>query len=124
MSQIRDKKSVEENGKMDLRAEKGQRKPGSPVSIQNQNKMRSAMSKSDKKEPYPVINILECKACGRCILACPKGVLSMSEELNERGYHYVVYKGKGCTGCASCYYTCPEPLAIEIHIPLKEEEAE
>lgn len=82
------------------------------------------MSKSDKKEPYPVINILECKACGRCILACPKGVLSMSEELNERGYHYVVYKGEGCSGCANCYYTCPEPLAIEIHIPLKEEEAE
>ncbi|MBP2171785.1 4Fe-4S dicluster domain-containing protein [Methanococcus voltae] len=69
--------------------------------------------------PYPVINILECKACERCIIACPKDVLYMSEEFNERGYHFVKYNGEGCTGCANCYYTCPEPLAIEVHIPLK-----
>ena len=74
----------------------------------------------EKKDPYPVINMLECKACGRCIIACPKDVLRMSECLNERGYHYVEYVGSGCIGCANCYYTCPEPLAIEIHIPLKE----
>jgi 2-oxoisovalerate ferredoxin oxidoreductase delta subunit len=79
------------------------------------------MSKNDK-EPYPVINTLECKACGRCLLACPKGVLFMSENLNVRGYNYIEYKGEGCSGCLSCYYTCPEPLAIEIHIPLKDEE--
>jgi 2-oxoisovalerate ferredoxin oxidoreductase delta subunit len=53
-------------------------------------------------------------------MACPKDVLRMSECLNERGYHYVEYVGSGCIGCANCYYTCPEPLAIEIHIPLKE----
>lgn len=74
----------------------------------------------EKKEPYPVINKIECKACERCIVACPKSVLKMSDELNERGYNYVEYVGEGCTGCANCYYTCPEPLAIEIHIPLKE----
>jgi len=78
---------------------------------------------TEKREPYPVINILECKACGRCIIACPKDVLMMSEMINERGYHYVEYVGKGCTGCANCYYTCPEPLAIEIHIPLKNKQA-
>ena len=43
----------------------------------------------------------------------------MSDSLNERGYHYVVYTGEGCTGCGDCYYTCPEPLAIEVHIPKK-----
>ncbi|MDW7733105.1 MAG: ferredoxin family protein [Methanolobus sp.] len=74
----------------------------------------------EKKEPYPVINILECKACGRCIVACPKDLLKLSDDLNERGYRYVEYVGEGCTGCANCYYTCPEPLAIEIHIPAKE----
>lgn len=73
-----------------------------------------------KKEPYPVLNSIECKACGRCIVACPKGVLSMGHMLNERAYHYVEYTGSGCIGCANCYYTCPEPLAIEIHIPLKD----
>jgi 2-oxoisovalerate ferredoxin oxidoreductase delta subunit len=71
----------------------------------------------EKREPYPVINILECKECERCILACPKHLLKMSNQINERGYHYIIFKGEGCTGCASCYYTCPEPHAIEVHIP-------
>ena len=73
----------------------------------------------EKKDPYPVINKLECKACERCILACKKGVLEMSNNVNPRGYHYVIFTGEGCTGCGDCYYTCPEPLAIEVHIPKK-----
>ena len=73
----------------------------------------------EKKEPYPVINELECKACERCILACRRGVLEMSNDVNPRGYHYVIFTGEGCTGCGDCYYTCPEPLAIEVHIPKK-----
>ncbi|MFI4911536.1 MAG: ferredoxin family protein [Sedimentisphaeraceae bacterium JB056] len=77
------------------------------------------MSDNNKKEPYPVINILECKACGRCIVACPKGVLKMSDKINERGYHYVEFSGEGCIGCANCFYTCPEPNAIEVHVPDK-----
>lgn len=43
----------------------------------------------------------------------------MSDDVNSRGYHYAVYEGEGCTGCGDCYYTCPEPLAIEVHIPRK-----
>lgn len=81
------------------------------------------MSKS-REEPYPVINTLECKACERCILACRSSVLKMSDEVNKRGYRYVVYEGEGCTGCGDCYYTCPEPLAIEVHIPKKTEKKE
>ena len=73
-----------------------------------------------KKQPYPLIRVLECKACGRCIIACPKGLLTMSDDINMRGYHYVEYSGADCNGCANCYYNCPEPLAIEIHIPEKD----
>jgi 2-oxoisovalerate ferredoxin oxidoreductase delta subunit len=76
------------------------------------------MSK-EKKEPYPLINNLECKGCERCIIACREGVLEMSDDVNQRGYHYAVYRGQGCTGCGDCYYTCPEPLAVEVHIPKK-----
>ncbi|HHY00180.1 MAG TPA: ferredoxin family protein [Methanothermobacter sp.] len=72
-----------------------------------------------KKEPYPVFNQLECKACERCIIACRQGVLKMSDDINERGYHYAEYVGSGCNGCGDCYYTCPEPLAVEVHIPLR-----
>nr|WP_048060545.1 4Fe-4S dicluster domain-containing protein [Methanothermus fervidus] len=67
----------------------------------------------------PVINIEECKGCGRCIEDCPKNALVMSSKINSRGYNYVEYIGKKCNGCGNCYYTCPEPLAIEVHI-LKE----
>ncbi|MBN1141706.1 MAG: ferredoxin family protein [Deltaproteobacteria bacterium] len=70
-------------------------------------------------EPYPVIDPLECKACGRCIVACPKQVLAMGTELNQRGYPFAIYLGSGCIGCGNCYYTCPEPNAVTVHIPLK-----
>lgn len=74
----------------------------------------------DKDKPYLVINSLECKACERCLEACPANVLKMGEELNERGYRFVVYVGDGCIGCGACYYTCPEPLAIDVHVPQNE----
>ena len=43
----------------------------------------------------------------------------MSQELNDSGYNYAEYIGEGCIGCGDCYYSCPEPLAIEVHIPIK-----
>ncbi len=82
------------------------------------------MKSSEKREPYPFINTLECKACERCIIACKKNVLKMSDDINKRGHHYVIYEGEGCSGCGDCYYTCPEPLAIEVHIPKKAKKEE
>lgn len=75
----------------------------------------------EKDKPYPIINITECKGCERCVLACPVNVLKMSEDLNSRGYRYSMYLGDGCIGCGACYYTCPEPNALAVHIPSKGE---
>ena len=51
-----------------------------------------------------------CKGCSRCIVYCPKDLLEMSEDLNERGYRYVVFTGteEDCTGCALCAIACPD----------------
>ncbi len=72
--------------------------------------------------PEPLINALECKGCGRCIIACPKQVLRMGQQLNERGYTHVEYLGEGCVGCANCFYSCPEPHAIAVRIPTRPNE--
>lgn len=73
----------------------------------------------DSPKAYPKINALECKGCGRCVDACPKKVLALGRELNARGYRFVGYSGDGCIGCANCFYTCPEPHALEVHKPTR-----
>ncbi len=72
------------------------------------------MENPEMQAPYPVIVELECKACGRCALACPKKLLKPSGKLNARGYEYMTYVGEGCVGCGSCYYTCPEPNCLSV----------
>ncbi len=72
------------------------------------------MSAEAKKRGVVKINDLECKSCGRCVISCPVKVLEIGQTLNARGYHSGVYKGAGCRGCCNCYYSCPQPLAIEV----------
>jgi len=55
-----------------------------------------------------------CKACGYCIVHCPKGCISEGTELNSSGYLPVVFSTPAnCTGCALCALMCPE-IAIEV----------
>ena len=56
-----------------------------------------------------------CKGCGLCVEICSQGLIVISEELNEAGYHPAVYCGDGCTGCGLCYTSCPEPGCITIY---------
>lgn len=71
-------------------------------------------SVGEKRKPCVRIHELECKSCRRCVIACPVKVLEIGKNLNARGYHHVAYKGEGCIGCGNCYYSCPEPMAIEV----------
>lgn len=68
-----------------------------------------------------------CKGCGLCIEFCPKDSISLSEELNLKGYFVVAFDasagapaddggaaiGAGCNGCGTCAVMCPE-VAIEV----------
>jgi 2-oxoglutarate/2-oxoacid ferredoxin oxidoreductase subunit beta len=56
------------------------------------------------------IETIRCKGCARCVVACPKGLIELSPDLNDLGYQVVVFTGKpeDCTGCTLCAVACPD----------------
>ena len=56
-----------------------------------------------------VINREQCKGCELCVVACPKQVLSMSDEVNEVGYRFPLLS-PGCIGCRVCHDVCPDSV--------------
>lgn len=62
-----------------------------------------------------VIDQERCKGCNLCVGACPAGCLSLSAEVNRRGYNYCVETNTdNCVGCTSCALICPD-ACIEVY---------
>ena len=72
-----------------------------------------------KLRPKPFLFPQFCKACGRCIDACPKHCITMGTEINPlTGMTPVVIDAELCNGCGLCFNACPEPYGL---IPLPPE---
>ncbi len=65
-----------------------------------------------KAKGHIQINIENCKGCALCTEACPQNILSISKNLNNKGYHYSETVLDGCTGCSNCAIICPDGVII------------
>jgi 2-oxoglutarate ferredoxin oxidoreductase subunit delta len=55
-----------------------------------------------------------CKGCALCIEFCPRDCLSLSEELNLKGYFVAAFdESTDCNACRSCALMCPD-ACIEV----------
>ncbi|MCQ2406326.1 MAG: 4Fe-4S binding protein [Oscillospiraceae bacterium] len=62
-----------------------------------------------KKRFKLVFNSNKCKGCELCVNACPKNVLTLDANVNEKGYHPACAANPGdCVGCTSCALMCPD----------------
>ena len=65
------------------------------------------------KKPVGQVFIIpnRCKECSYCWNYCPEDVLVMSENLNDKGYHYPTIasdKLEACVLCGFCQEICPD----------------
>ena len=72
------------------------------------------MASQDKaQKPRPFLFPQFCKSCGRCIPACPKGCITVGDEVNPlTGLAPVVIDLETCNGCGLCLTACPEPYGL------------
>jgi 2-oxoglutarate ferredoxin oxidoreductase subunit delta len=55
-----------------------------------------------------VVDKERCKGCGVCATACPNQVITLSKNVNGKGYNYAEATKDACIGCASCAMVCPD----------------
>ena len=64
-----------------------------------------------------VIDESRCKGCALCTIACPKGLIRLSERINRQGFLPAVMAAectRDCTSCALCAQMCPD-VAITVY---------
>ncbi len=67
-----------------------------------------------KSRPKPFVMPQFCKACGRCIDACPKECISIGDTIEPlTGFTPVVLDLDMCNGCGLCFSACPEPFGLQ-----------
>jgi len=66
-----------------------------------------------KERPGPFLYPQYCKACGRCIEACPSACIEFSSTIDPMtGLTPVIVDLDRCNGCGICFEACPEPFGL------------
>lgn len=55
--------------------------------------------------PYVTTDLHKCKACWKCVVACPKQVIGKVVFLWHK--HIVFKDSDNCSGCQKCIKVCP-----------------
>lgn len=66
--------------------------------------------KERKVKGMVFIDIQKCKGCELCRESCKEDALSLSENLNNKGYRYIISNNDLCTGCVNCALVCPDAV--------------
>ncbi len=70
-------------------------------------------------EPRVVFDAELCKGCSLCIEVCPKDIIKLVDNLNEKGYRTAnVLEQDKCISCMACGIICPDGV-ITIYRPKK-----
>jgi pyruvate/2-oxoacid:ferredoxin oxidoreductase alpha subunit/NAD-dependent dihydropyrimidine dehydrogenase PreA subunit len=73
--------------------------------------MSTKTAKKDRPKPFLFPQF--CKACGRCIDACPTNCIEFSTEIDPAtGLTPVIIDIDRCNGCGLCFDACPEPFGL------------
>lgn len=79
-------------------------------------------------DQLPIVDLQKCTACGKCVTACPKGVIALEAHAGEVVLHcHTRLPAKdvrktctvGCIGCKACLRACPyDALGWDANLPV------
>jgi 2-oxoglutarate ferredoxin oxidoreductase subunit delta len=95
------------------RFEAKSRGPNTPDKIKDwyEKAGRTPVGVEDPITPVGQVFVIpgRCKECSFCWEYCPEDVLLVSENLNDKGYHYpMIDDTKACVLCGFCQEICPD----------------